>query len=258
MFSRPVFAGNLCLFAVLALSAAVFSAGCEMNVSESPVLDEIEAAYRGLQGGGVILPGTSGSAPDGAPGGNAGNGGQTGGYPQHKPGPSFPYDGITYHVTEDGTGLEVSGGLPDADGLLRILPEVYGLPVTGIRTQAFQHSEYSEDIRFVDLSGCGNLQEIRVNAFHACGSLEAVDLSGCPDLKEIADFAFDSCTSLERLYLCGSAGSLISVSSTAFSQDVIIYVEDEAEKNCLLGVLYVPGIVEICPEKHPHSSFPSP
>ena len=128
-------------------------------------------------------------------------------------------------------------------------------PVTRIRTQAFQDLQ---DIRFVDLSGCGNLQEIRANAFHICGSLEAVDLSGCPDLKEIADFAFDSCTSLERLYLCGSAGSLISVSSTAFSQDVIIYVEDEAEKNRLLGVLYVPGIVEICPEKHPHSSFPSP
>lgn len=214
------------------MAAAVFFSGCEMNVSESPVLDEIEAAYRGLQGGGVILPGTSGSAPDG---------GQTGGE-------------VSYNVTEDGTGLEVSGGRPDANGLLRIPPEVDGLPVTRIRTQAFQDLQ---DIRFVDLSGCGNLQEIRANAFHICGSLEAVDLSGCPDLKEIADFAFDSCTSLERLYLCGSAGSLISVSSTAFSQDVIIYVEDEAEKNRLLGVLYVPGIVEICPEKHPHSSFPS-
>lgn len=180
----------------------------------------------------MILPGTSDSAPDG---------GQIGGE-------------VSYNVTEDGTGLEVSGGLPDADGLLRIPPEVDGLPVTRIRTRAFQDLQ---DIRFVDLSGCGNLQEIRVNAFHTCGSLEAVDLSGCPDLKEIADFAFDSCTSLERLYLCGSAGSLISVSSTAFSQDVIIYVEDEAEKNRLLGVLYVPGIVEICPEKHPHSSFPS-
>ena len=244
VFSRPAFAGNLCLFAVLA--AAVFFIGCEMDVSESPVLDEIEAAYRGLQTGGET------------PGGNTGSGGQTGGYPQHKPGPSFPYDGITYHVTEDGTGLEVSGGQPDENGILRIPPEVYGLPVTGIQTQAFQHSEHSEDIRFVDLSGCGNLQEIRVNAFHACGSLEAVDLSGCPDLKEIADFAFDSCPSLERLYLCGSAGSLISVSSTAFSQDVTIYVEDEAEKTCLLGVLFVPDIVEICPEKHPHSSFPSP
>ena len=203
----------------------------------------------------MILPGTSGSAPDGAPCGNAGNGGQTGGYPQHKPGEVFTDNGITYLVTEDGTGLEIRGGRPDEKGILRIPPEVDGLPVTRIRTQAFQDLQ---DIRFVDLSGCGNLQEIRANAFHICGSLEAVDLSGCPDLKEIADFAFDSCTSLERLYLCGSAGSLISVSSTAFSQDVIIYVEDEAEKNRLLGVLYVTGIVEICPEKHLHSSFPSP
>ena len=195
----------------------------------------------------MILPGTSGSAPDG---------GQTGGYPQHKPGEEIPDNGITYCVTDDGTGLEVvRGSQPDANGLLRIPPEVDGLPVTRIRTQAFQDLQ---DIRFVDLSGCGNLQEIRANAFHICGSLEAVDLSGCPDLKEIADFAFDSCTSLERLYLCGSAGSLISVSSTAFSQDVTIYVEDEAEKNRLLGVLYVTGIVEICPEKHLHSSFPSP
>ncbi len=193
----------------------------------------------------MIPPGTSGSAPDG---------GQTGGYPQHKPGEVFTDNGITYLVTEDGTGLEIRGGRPDENGILRIPPEVDGLPVTRIRIQAFQDLQ---DIRFVDLSGCGNLQEIRANAFHICGSLEAVDLSGCPDLKEIADFAFDSCTSLERLYLCGSAGSLISVSSTAFSQDVIIYVEDEAEKNRLLGVLYVPGIVEICPEKHPHSSFPS-
>ena len=208
MFSRPVFAGNLCLFAVLA--AAVFFIGCEMDVSESPVLDEIEAAYRGLQGGGVILPGTSGSAPDGAPGGNAGNGGQIGGYPQHKPGEVFTDNGITCLVTEDGTGLEIRGGRPDENGILRIPPEVDGLPVTRIRTQAFQDLQ---DIRFVDLSGCGNLQEIRANAFHICGSLEAVDLSGCPDLKEIADFAFDSCTSLERLYLCGSAGSPISVSS---------------------------------------------
>ena len=203
----------------------------------------------------MIPPDTPGSAPDGAPGGNAGNGGQTGGYPQHKPGEEFTDNGITYLVTEDGTGLEIRGGRPDENGILRIPPSVHGLPVTGIRTQAFQDLQ---DIRFVDLSGCGNLQEIRVNAFHACGSLEAVDFSGCPDLKEIADFAFDSCTSLERLYLCGSAGSLTPFSQDAISQDVTIYVEDEAEKNRLLGVLYVPGIVEICPEKHPHSSFPSP
>ena len=65
VFSRPAFAGNLCLFAVLA--AAVFFIGCEMDVSESPVLDEIEAAYRGLQVGGET------------PGGNTGSGGQTGG-----------------------------------------------------------------------------------------------------------------------------------------------------------------------------------
>lgn len=218
----------------------------------------------------MIPPGTSGSAPDGGqtggetPGGGSENpspvpdepaGGVT---PEHKPGEEFTDNGITYCVTVDGTGLEVSGGQPDANGLLRIPPEVDGLPVTGIRTQAFQFSEYSQDIRFVDLSGCGNLQEIRANAFHACGSLEAVDLSGCPDLKEIAHFVFDSCTSLKRLYLCGSAGSLTSFSRDAISQDVTVYVRDEEEKNCLLDVLYVPGTVEICPEKHPHSSFPSP
>ena len=77
MFFRPAFAGNLCLFAVLA--AAVFFIGCEMDVSETPVLDEIEAAYRGLQAGGE------------APGGSTGSGGSE----NPSPAPDEPAGGVT-------------------------------------------------------------------------------------------------------------------------------------------------------------------
>ena len=257
MFSRPVFAGNLCLFAVLALSAAVFSAGCEMNVSESPVLDEIEAAYRGLQGGGVILPGTSGSAPDGAPGGNAGNGGQTGGYPQHKPGEVFTDNGITYLVTEDGTGLEIRGGRPDENGILRIPPEVYGLPVVRIgRDYDGDVFHGNQSIKTLDLSGCKFLTEIAPYAFQNCSALTKVDLSGCTALRTIGALAFNACSSLDEVHLCGSLGSLAlrnPISSDAFYPGVRIYVL-ESDYGSASAVL-VSWMTEICTE---HSSFPSP
>ena len=91
MFSRPVFAGNLCLFAVLA--AAVFFIGCEMDVSESPVLDEIEAAYRGLQAGGET------------PGDNTGSGGSE----NPSPGPDEPAGGVTPESPGGGTTPDAGG-----------------------------------------------------------------------------------------------------------------------------------------------------
>ena len=91
MFSRPVFAGNLCLFAVLA--AAVFFIGCEMDVSETPVLDEIEAAYRGLQTGGET------------PGGNTGSGGSE----NPSPGPDEPAGGVTPESPGGGTTPDAGG-----------------------------------------------------------------------------------------------------------------------------------------------------
>ena len=91
VFSRPAFAGNLCLFAVLA--AAVFFIGCEMDVSETPVLDEIEAAYRGLQTGGE------------APGGNTGSGGSE----NPSPAPDEPAGGVTPESPGGGTTPDAGG-----------------------------------------------------------------------------------------------------------------------------------------------------
>ena len=81
MFFRPAFAGKTCLFSALTavLAAAVFFIGCEMDVSETPVLDEIEAAYRGLQTGGE------------APGGSTGSGGSE----NPSPAPDEPAGGVT-------------------------------------------------------------------------------------------------------------------------------------------------------------------
>ena len=126
MFSRPVFAGNLCLFAVLA--AAVFFIGCEMDVSETPVLDEIEAAYRGLQTGGE------------APGGNTGSGGSENPSPApgHPAGSVFKSDGISYLVLSDGS-LKITG----IDSQIRevTVPEtVDGHPVRDIDARIFQNN----------------------------------------------------------------------------------------------------------------------
>ena len=233
MFSRPAFAGNLCLFAVLA--AAVFFIGCEMDVSETPVLDEIEAAYRGLQGGGVILPGTSGSAPDG---------GQIGGE-------------VSYNVTEDGTGLEVSGGRADENGILRIPPEVYGLPVVRIgRDYDGDVFHGNQSIKTLDLSGCKFLTEIAPYAFQNCSALTKVDLSGCTALRTIGALAFNACSYLHEVHLCGSLGSLAlnePIPSDAFDPGVRIYVLESDYDGSVSAVLN-PWNPESCPE---HSSFPS-
>ena len=73
--------------------AAVFFIGCEMDVSESPVLDEIEAAYRGLQTGGE------------APGGNTGIGGSE----NPSPAPGEPAGGVTPESPGGGTTPDAGG-----------------------------------------------------------------------------------------------------------------------------------------------------
>ena len=210
------------------------------------------------RGGGVILPGTSGSAPDGAPGGNAGNGGQTGGYPQHKPGEVFTDNGITYLVTEDGTGLEIRGGRPDENGILRIPPEVDGLPVIRIgHGNGGDVFHGNQSIKILDLSGCKFLKEIAPYAFQNCSALTKVDLSYCTALETIREFAFNACSSLDEVHLCGSLGSLAlrnPISSDAFESGVCIIYVLESDYGSASAVL-ASWRTKICTE---HSSFPSP
>ena len=198
----------------------------------------------------MILPGTSGSAPDGAPGGNSGSGGQTGGYPQH-----------------DGTGLEIRGGRPDENGILRIPPEVYGLPVVEIASDCFKDNQsikcldlsgcsalteiwpYAFDgctnLVSADFSGCTSLREIGNFAFGNCNNLKEVDLSGCPNLETIAQNAFENCSQLEILHLCGSTDNL-SLFGIPHIRNSAVYVQDEEEISALPFSWREQA--EICPE----------
>ena len=232
MFSRPVFAGNLCLFAVLA--AAVFFIGCEMDVSESPVLDEIEAAYRGLQTGGETPGGNTGSGgsenPSPAPdepaggvtpespgggttpdaGGNTGSGGQTGGgtpggntgsggsenpspAPGHTAGSVFKSGGISYLVLSDGS-LKITG-IDSQICEVTVPGTVDGHPVRDIDAGIFRNNH---NLVAADFSEADYLEKLGANLFGSADHMETADFSGCNSLVTVGAYAFENCHALRK------------------------------------------------------------
>ena len=232
VFSRPAFAGNLCLFAVLA--AAVFFIGCEMDVSETPVLDEIEAAYRGLQAGGEAPGGNTGSGgsenPSPAPdepaggvtpespgggttpdaGGSTGTGGQAGGEapggstgsggsenpspaPGHPAGSVFKSGGISYLVLSDGS-LQITG----IDSQIRevtVPGTVDGHPVRDIDAGIFRNNH---NLVAADFSQADYLEKLGANLFESADHMETADFSGCNSLVTVGAYAFENCHALRK------------------------------------------------------------
>ena len=231
VFSRPAFAGNLCLFAVLA--AAVFFIGCEMDVSETPVLDEIEAAYRGLQTGGETPGGSTGSggsenpspAPDEpaggvtpeSPGGNTGSGGQTGG---ETSGGSTGSGGQTGGEAPGGnTGSGGSenpspapghpaGSVFKSGGISYLVLSDGSLKITGIDSQ----------IREVTVPGTVDghpVRDIDAGIFRNNHNLVAADFSQADYLEKLGANLFGSADHMETADFSG-CNSLVTVGAYAF------------------------------------------
>ena len=239
MFFRPAFAGKTCLFSALTavLAAAVFFIGCEMDVSETPVLDEIEAAYRGLQTGGEAPGGSTGSggsenpspAPDEPAGGvtpeSPGTG--SGGSENPSPAPDEPAGGVTPEspgggTTPDAGGNTGSGGSENpspapghpagsvfkSGGISYLVLSDGSLKITGIDSQI-------REVRVPGMVDGHPVRDIDAGIFRNNHNLVAADFSQADYLEKLGANLFGSADHMETADFSG-CNSLVTVGAYAF------------------------------------------
>ena len=109
-----------------------------------------------------------------------------------------------YEQTDD--GLEITGVVPEPEGVLSIPDNIGGRPVVEIRYGAFENC--------LDVTGVvipGSVKVIGSYAFRGCNALETVELSN--GVASIESCAFENCTSLSKVVL---PNSVTNIGSSAF------------------------------------------